>query len=77
MAYHHAKTSCPARDKNYLVFSSMRQTNRKDLLWGIDTIQGNYDQDRENFILEFLDVEEYLVLLREQVLDQIRLDQIR
>ena len=69
MAYHHAKTSCPARDKNYLVSS---QTNRKDLLWGKDIIQGNYDQDRENFILEFLDVEEYLVLLREQVLDQIR-----
>ena len=72
MAYHHAKTSCPAQDKNYLVLSRMRQTNRKDLLWGKDIIQGNYDQDRENFILEFLDVEEYLVLLREQVLDQIR-----
>ena len=26
MAYHHGKTCCPTRDKNYLVFFCTRQT---------------------------------------------------
>ena len=39
---------------------------------GKNIIQDTYDQDQKSFILEFLDLEEYLALLTEQVLDQMR-----
>ena len=39
---------------------------------GKNIIQDTYDQDQKNFILEFLDLEECLALLTEQVLDQMR-----
>ena len=35
-------------------------------------IQGNYNQNRDSFILEFLYLEEYLALRIGQVLDQMR-----
>ena len=39
---------------------------------GKNIIQDTYDQDQKSFILEFLYLEEYLALLTEQVLDQMR-----
>ena len=33
--------------------------------WRKDIIQDTYDQDQKSFVLEFLDLEEYLVLLTE------------
>ena len=47
-------------------------TNKWDLLWGKDMIQDTYDWSRKSFILEFLYLEEYLVLRSEQMLDQMR-----
>ena len=64
--------SCVPYATDILCRNAKWATNRWDLLWGKDMIQGNYNQNRESFILEFLYLEEYLALRIGQVLDQMR-----